>query len=296
MESLSAIGVFVQAAEIRSFVAAGRVLGISASAVSKSISRLEEKLGVRLFHRSTRNITLTAEGALFLDRCRRVIAELEAAGDELQQMSSTPRGILRVSLPMIGGHFLPVFAEFQSLYPDIQLDLDFTDRLVDVISEGFDAVIRSGAPKDSSLSSRCLGRYRMVAVGAPGYFAKHGKPVTPRDLLGHSCIHFRFPQTGKLQSWSIGNGMDEQGLDLPRSIICNSVEGRVCFALKGLGITYAADFMVRDTLLTGELTSVLDEYTLETSVFNLLWPSGRFVPPKLRVLIDFLSSRIPFLY
>jgi DNA-binding transcriptional LysR family regulator len=90
--------------------------------------------------------------------------------------------------------------------------------------------------------------------------------------------------------------MDEQGLDLPRSIICNSVEGRVCFALKGLGITYAADFMVRDTLLTGELTSVLDEYTLETSVFNLLWPSGRFVPPKLRVLIDFLSSRIPFLY
>ena len=296
MESLSAIGVFVQAAEIRSFVAAGRVLGISASAVSKSISRLEEKLGVRLFHRSTRNITLTAEGALFLDRCRRVIAELEAAGDELQQMSSTPRGSLRVSLPMIGGQFLPVFAEFQSLYPDIQLDLDFTDRLVDVISEGFDAVIRSGAPKDSSLSSRCLGRYRMVVVGAPGYFAKHGKPVHPRDLLDHSCIHFRFPQTGKLQSWVIGNGMDEHGLDLPRSIICNSVEGRVCFALKGLGITYAADFMVRDGLLTGELTTVLDEFTLETSVFNLLWPSGRFVPPKLRVLIDFLSSRIPFLY
>ena len=117
MESLNAIGVFVQAAEIRSFVAAGRVLGISASAVSKSISRLEEKLGVRLFHRSTRNITLTAEGALFLDRCRRVIAELEAAGDELQQMSSTPRGILRVSLPMIGGHFLPVFADSSLFTP-----------------------------------------------------------------------------------------------------------------------------------------------------------------------------------
>jgi len=293
MESLNAIGVFVQAAEARSFVAAGRVLGISASAVSKSIGRLEEKLGVRLFHRSTRNITLTAEGARFLDRCRRVMAELEAAGEELRQTSLTPEGRLRISLPMIGQPFLPVFAEFQRLYPDIQLDLEFADRLVDVITEGFDAVVRSGSPKDSGLSGRSLGSYRMVAVGAPAYFAKHGKPKRPGDLLKHSCIHFRFPQTGKLQSWTIREG--EAEIELPHSIICNSVEGRVCFALKGLGITYAADFMVRDFLANGELTTVLEEYTNETNTFNLFWPSGRHVAPKLRVLIDFLTSRIPFL-
>jgi len=295
MDSLGGIGVFVQAAEIRSFVGAGRALGISASAVSKSVARLEEKLGVRLFHRSTRNISLTAEGARFLERCRRVIAELEAAGEELQQTSSRPQGNLRVSLPMIGKHFLPVFAEFQALYPDIQLDLEFTDRLVDVITEGFDAVVRSGTPKDSSLSARCLGSYRMIVVGAPLYFAARGKPVQPRDLLDHSCIHFRFPQTGKLQSWVFSDDAEDPELDLPRSIICNSVEGRVCFALKRLGVIYAADFMVREALLSGELVSVLDEYTRATSVFNLLWPSGRQVPPKLRALIDFLSSRIPFL-
>jgi len=294
MESLSAIGVFVQAAEIGSFVAAGRVLGISASAVSKSIGRLEEKLGVRLFHRSTRNITLTAEGARFLERCRRVLNELEAAGEELQQTSSKPQGGLRVSLPMIGKPFLPVFAEFQLLYPDIQLDLEFADRLVDVITEGFDAVIRSGSLKDSGLSARCLGSYRMIAVGSPAYFERYGIPARPRDLQGHRCIHFRFPQTGKLQNWTIREG-DEPELELPRTIICNSVEGRVCFALKGLGISYAADFMVREYLASGELLTVLEEYSNETSTFNLLWPSGRLVPPKLRVLIDFLSSRIPFL-
>lgn len=295
MESLSAIGVFVQAAEVRSFVAAGGALGISASAVSKSISRLEEKLEVRLFHRSTRTITLTAEGARYLDRCRRVLAELEAAGDELRETSSAPRGALRVSLPMIGKLFLPVFAEFQLQYKDIQLDLEFSDRLVDVINDGFDAVVRSGAPKDSNLSARCLGSYRMIAVGSPAYFAEHGIPQRPCELVNHSCIHFRFPRTGKLQNWVLRREQDEPEVELPRSIICSTVEGRFCFALHGLGITYAADFVVREALANGDLIAVLDQYTHESSTFNLLWPSGRSVTPKLRVLIDFLSSRIPFL-
>ncbi|NWA24562.1 LysR family transcriptional regulator [Pseudomonas gingeri] len=295
MESLSAIGVFVQTAQAGSFVASGRSLGISASAVSKSISRLEAKLAVRLFHRSTRNITLTAEGARFLERCRRVMAELEAAGEELQQTSATPSGSLRVSLPMIGKHFLPVFAEFQRRYPEIQLDLDFTDRLVDVITEGLDAVVRSGTPKDSSLSARCLGSYRMIAVGAPAYFSIHGTPIRPVDLLNHTCIHFRFPQTGKLQTWAIRESPTDAEISLPRSIICNSVEGRICFALQGLGITYAADFMVREALKAGELATVLEQYSNETSTFNLLWPSGKQVTPKLRALIDFLSAHVPFL-
>ncbi|MGU9827362.1 LysR family transcriptional regulator [Pseudomonas sp. LF242] len=294
MDSLGGMAVFVQAGEVGSFVGAGRNLGISASAVSKSIARLEVKLGVRLFHRSTRSLTLTAEGTRFLQRCRRVIQELEAAGEELRQTASLPQGPLRVSLPMIGKPFLPVFADFQLLYPDIQLDLEFTDRLVDIIGEGFDAVVRSGMPKDSGLSARCLGRYRMLAVGSPGYFARHGLPTRPRDLLEHRCIHFRFPDTGKLQRWLIREP-EQPELELPRTLISNSVEGRVCFALKGLGITYAADFMVREYLASGELCAVLEPYSEETSTFNLLWPSGSQVPLKLRVLIDFLSRRIGFL-
>ncbi len=136
MDSLNGFMVFVQVAETRSFVAAGRLLGVSASAVGKSVARLEEKLGVRLFHRSTRSVTLTAEGTLFLERSRRILAEIEAAEQELSQASSAPRGRLRVSLPLVSSLVLPVLGEFMATYPDIELDLDFSDRLVDVIEEG----------------------------------------------------------------------------------------------------------------------------------------------------------------
>ncbi|WP_262054497.1 LysR family transcriptional regulator, partial [Burkholderia thailandensis] len=146
MDSLSGFVVFVQVAETRSFVAAARALGVSASAVGKRIARLEARLNVRLFHRSTRSIALTAEGARFLERCRRVLAEIEEAEQELSRSAHAPSGRLRVSLPALSAPVLPVLADFMAAYPDIQLDLDFTDRLVDVIDEGFDAVVRGGKP------------------------------------------------------------------------------------------------------------------------------------------------------
>jgi len=294
MDSLSAIGVFVQAAEARSFVAAGRVLGISASAVSKSMARLEEKLGVRLFHRSTRSIALTGEGMLYLERCKRVLDELEMANAELSQLSSMPQGRLRISLPLIGKPFLPVLAEFQRRYPDIQLDLEFTDRVVDVIEEGFDAVIRAGEPKDSGLSARPLGGFRMLVAGSPAYFARRGVPLTPADLLAHACIHFRYPLTGKLQGWMLSGAGEGNEADLPCSMICNSLEGRSAFALEGLGLIYVADFLIARELESGELVTVLDSFARETGQFNLLWPSGRHVVPKLRAFIDFLQGRLPF--
>lgn len=293
MESLNAIGVFVAAAEARSFVGAGRALGISASAVSKSIARLEAKFGVRLFHRSTRSITLTAEGTQFVERCRRILAELEVAGEELSQNVSVPQGLLRISLPMIAKPFLSIFGAFQSRYPDIQLDLEFTDRLTDVVTEGFDAVIRSGAPKDSGLSARPLGTYRMLTVGSAGYLARKGTPQSPEDLYQHACIHFRFPQSGKLQTWPFKRDDQPVELELPRSMICNSVEGRMDLAVQGLGITYAADFVVREALADGRLVEVLEDFTGETGQFNLLWPSGRQVPPKLRVFIEFVAAHMP---
>lgn len=144
MDRLYSFTVFAQVAETRSFVEAGRLLGVSASAVGKSVARLELKLGVRLFHRSTRSITLTAEGILFLERCQRILAEIEAAEQELLHAATAPSGRLRVSLPLISSLVLPVLGDFMYAYPDIELDLDFTDRLVDVIEEGFDAVVRTG--------------------------------------------------------------------------------------------------------------------------------------------------------
>lgn len=289
MESLSSLNVFVHVAETRSFVAAGRLLGVSASAVGKTIARMEAKLNVRLFHRSTRSVTLTAEGALFLERSRRIVAELEAAESELLQLSGSPRGRLRLSLPQVSTLLLPVLGEFMRRYPDIELDLDFTDRIVDVVDEGFDAVVRTGQMEDSRLSMRKLGTFHHLLVGSPAYFKEYGVPASPPDLLAHRCLHFRFPNSGKLETWPLSGYQD---LALPVSMVCNNIETRQCFALQGLGIACLPDFSIRKELAKGQLVTVLDDYVSRSADFFILWPSGGYMTPKLRVLIDFLSERV----
>jgi DNA-binding transcriptional LysR family regulator len=288
-----ALNVFVQAAETRSFVAAGRILGISASGIGKSVTRLEQSLGVRLFHRSTRSVTLTAEGQMFFDRARRILAEFDAAQAELSEASAVPKGRLRIGLPLIGEPFLPVLAEFQRRYPEVELDLDFDNRQVDVIDEGYDAVVRSGEVEDSRLTSRLLGRFRMLVVGTPDYFARRGKPAHPRDLSRHACIQFRMPNSGKLQVWQLRRDADEPEIQLATTVTCNTNEARLCFALEGLGVAYMSDFSVRDAVNAGTLVTVLDEYTTDHNTFRLLWPSGRHVTPRLRAFIDFVSEHVP---
>ena len=292
MDSLNGFVVFVQVAETRSFVAAGRLLGVSASAVGKSVARLEEKLGVRLFHRSTRSVTLTAEGALFLERSRRILAEIEAAQQELSQASAAPRGRLRVSLPMVSSLVLPVLGEFMRAFPEIELDLDFTDRRVDVIEEGFDAVVRIGNPVDSRLSARRLGSFAMQVVASPHYLALRGTPQVPADLLQHTCMHYRWPNSGKLETWALRQAPGEPELQLPTSMICNNVETRVCFALQGLGVTYLPEFAIREPLADGRLQLILENYVEHRGVFYVLWPASKHPSPKVRALVDFLCARI----
>ncbi|WP_328807254.1 LysR substrate-binding domain-containing protein [Paraburkholderia elongata] len=269
------------------------MLGISASGVGKNVTRLERSLGVRLFHRSTRSVTLTAEGEMFVERARRILAEFDAAQAELSEASAVPKGRLRIGLPMIGEPFLPVLAEFQRRYPEVELDLDFDNRNVDVIEEGYDAVVRSGDVGDSRLTSRRLGSFRMLLVGAPDYFERRGKPAHPRQLAEHACIQFRMPNTGKLQVWQLWRDADEPDAQLTAAVTCNTNEARLCFALEGLGIAYMSDFTVRNALSDGRLVTVLDEYTTDHNTFQLLWPSGRHITPKLRAFIDFISEHVP---
>lgn len=292
MDSLHGFTVFVQVAETRSFVAAGRLLGASASAIGKSIARLEEKLGVRLFHRSTRSVTLTAEGTLFLERSRRILAEIEAAEMELSQTSATPRGRLRISLPVVSSLVLPVLGDFMQAYPQIELDLDFTDRLVDVIAEGFDAVVRTGQPSDSRLSARKLGNFQSILVASPEYLRQRGTPQVPADLLEHACLHFRFPHSGKLDVWPMGRGSDALASRLPTTMICNDIETRVCFARQGRGIAFLPEYSVREFLADGRLCRVLAEHVQRTGTFHVLWPASRHPSPKVRVLVDFLADRV----
>lgn len=292
MDSLNGFVVFVQVAETRSFVAAGRLLGVSASAIGKSVARLEEKLGVRLFHRSTRSVTLTAEGTLFLERSRRILAEIEAAELELSQATAAPRGRLRVSLPLVSSLVLPVLGEFMRENPSIELDLDFTDRLVDVIEEGFDAVVRTGDPADSRLSARRLGSFRSMLVASPDYLMRRGTPEVPADLLQHTCLHYRFPNSGKLEAWALRRAAGEPELPLPTSMICNNIETRVCFALQGLGIACLPDFSIREPLADGRLRPILPDHVERAGVFHVLWPASKHPSPKVRALVDFLCAKV----
>lgn len=291
-DSLTELAAFTQAAELRSYVAAGRVLGVSASAIGKSVMRLEGKLGVRLLHRSTRRISLTAEGSLFYERCLRIMADLEDARAEVVSMSSAPRGKLRVSLPVIGYRMLlPILPEFAARYPEVKLDLDFNDRLVDVIDEGIDVAIRSGDLNDSRLTSRKLGPFRFHIVGSPSYFSKHQIPIKPADLEHHLCMHYKFPTTGKLQEWQISIN-DRSSLRIPIDLVCNNIEALIVSARQGMGLAYLPDFVVREHIQQSELQAVLQNYTQTKGSFSVLWPASRHLSPKLRVFIDFICENM----
>ncbi|MDX3911628.1 MAG: LysR family transcriptional regulator [Sphingobium sp.] len=290
MDSLIGINSFVRAAEHLNFAAAGRSLGISPSAVGKNIARLEASLGVRLFQRTTRRVVLTDEGGQFHQRCRRILDDLQDAQAMMQQVAETPRGTLRVGLPTIGYRFLlPVLSEFHRRYPEIQLDLDFNDRLVDVIEENLDAVIRSGALSDSSLMSRRLGGFAFVLCASPDYLARRGTPQQTGDLARHGAIRYRFPTTGKLQEWAQGG----EAIAVPPTVItCSNMEAVRAAAVAGLGIAFMPDFLARDELASGALVALLKGRTITPGQFSILWPSSKHLSPKLRAFVDFVSDRL----
>lgn len=292
MDSLSGLRVFLQVAETLSFAQAARLLGLSASAVGKSVARLEERLGVRLFHRSTRSLSLSNEGQLFLDRCRRIVDELEAAEQELAQSTQQASGRLKISMPLVSGLFPQVLPEFMRCYPRIQLDIDFTDRLVDVIEEGFDLVVRSGELRDSQLKARKVGDFRLLLVAAPSYLRQYGTPRRPADLNQHLCLHYRFPSNGLVQRWPLNLQPGEPEPRLEGGLTCNTADALLAVASQGLGIACLPDFALRSALAEGRLVQVLAEHTAHAGSFHAVWPAGRRMPLKLRVFLDFLGDRL----
>ncbi|SEM54650.1 transcriptional regulator, LysR family [Pseudoxanthomonas sp. GM95] len=291
MDRFAAIETFVQAAETRSFTEAGRRLGVSSSAVGRSISRLEQELEVRLFHRSTRAITLTAEGHLFLDHCYRISAEFELAREQLSHAAGKPSGRLRVGLPHLGIHLMPDLIAFQQRYPSIELELDFSDRLVNVIEEGFDAVMRIGEIDDSRLTMRRLDGYRHRLVASPQYLARRGQPMHPAELAAHACLRYRYPTSGKLAPWPLKVPTHEAVLDIPETSIANAIDPLMRMAEAGLGIALLPDFIIKDQVGAGRLTVVLDQYVEDQRNFCMLWPASRQSPPKLKVFVEFMANR-----
>jgi DNA-binding transcriptional LysR family regulator len=288
MDHLGTLNVFVQAADAGSFVAAGRKIGLTASAVGKGVARLEQRLGVRLFHRDTRNMTLTEEGRLFLDRCRGIFEEIEAAEIELTRKAVVPSGRLRISLPLGGIFLMSIIGDFIESHPAILLDLDFSDRLVDVIEEGFDVVIRTGASDDSGLIRRSLGQFTGRLVASPAYLARRGTPGTPDALLEHACLRQRSPGTGKLHDWALR----KVPAGLPETMSANTIAPLIELALHNGGIAFLPPFAVDSRIKDGSLVSLLADYIYQSGELAALWPTSRLLSPRIRAFVDFMSGRL----
>jgi DNA-binding transcriptional LysR family regulator len=292
MDHFGALGAFVHAAQTRSFTEAGRRTGVSSSAVGKAVARLEEELGVRLFHRSTRAITLTSEGSLFLERCHRIFAEYEVAKRELTQAAGKPQGKLRLGLPQLGMRLMPHLIAFQQAYPEVELELEFSDRLVNVIEEGFDAVMRIGEVEDSRLMMRKLNGYSHRLVASPHYLSLRGVPSRPSQLSGHSCLRYRYPTSGKLDAWPLIAKKGQASVELGQSATANAIEPLMAMAEAGQGIACLPDFFVEDAIADGRLVPVLDRYVRDHRTFSILWPSSRQPLPKIKAFVSFMTSRL----
>lgn len=292
MDSLGSLNAFVTAAESGSYVSAGRQLGISSSAVGKAITRLEERLSTRLFHRSTRSLALTPEGKLFLERCRRIFSEMEAAELELAEIKNIPQGRIRVSLPLAGMLFMPVLTNFMNAYPEIKLDLDFTDRVVDVIDEGFDIVIRTGKVNDSRLKSKTLGNFDHKIVASPAYLKQYGTPKKPEDLKKHSYLLYKFSSNGKIEKWPFKKTNKNFEMDFDNSFVTNTIDPLIHLTEEGLGISCIPNFAIKTQLEKGSLVTILDKYLDQVGTFKALWPSSKYCSPRLRVFIDYLATHL----
>jgi len=237
-----------------------------------------------------RCISLTQEGAVFHARCRRLLEELSDAQADLSLAASEPSGRLRVSLPTAGYHFFsPHLPGFVARYDGLQLDLNYTDHIVDVIAGAFDAVIRSVRPRDSQLVARRLGPYAFRVCAAPSYLRAHGTPRTPADLARHRCLPLRLEATGKLQPWVFERATLD---DPPARLVCNNLEALLFAATEGLGLAYVPDFTARRAVASGALRYVLEDQMGANGAFWLLWPSSPHVPAKLRAFIDYFGPRL----
>lgn len=290
MDRLNALLAFVRTAELGSFVAAGRVLQLSPSAVGKAVARLEQEVGVRLIQRSTRRMQLTEEGRQFHERCRRILDELDDARSLLAQSREEPRGLLRISAPVVGHHFLlPALPDFLARHPEVELDLVFTDRSVDLIEDGIDIAIRSGDLPDSGLVSRPLQAFQLGLWASPAYLQRCGVPKKLADLDRHTAARFRHPNTGKLLDWPLADGVERADLRIRTVLACNHIEAVLGAALKGIGIVCLPDFLVRDLVAEGRLKPVMADAVCATGRFKALWNANRHLSPKVRAFVDHLG-------
>lgn len=292
MSTSSDMAAFVRAVEKGGFSPAARELGLTPSAVSKLVTRLEDRLGVRLLNRTTRRLALTPEGEAFFHRAQRILGDIEEAEQEASRFRERPRGKLRVNVgTAFGGHqFVPALPEFLARYPEIEVEITMTDRIVDLVEEGADIGIRSGALADSSLVARRICDMERVICASPAYLRRHGTPRKPGDLAGHNCMVIADSPQFRRWPFNFPDGVRE--VEVAGNVTANSAETLVRLATMGLGIIRLADVIVGDAIAKGELKPVLaDLHHVEPLPLHAVYPHGRHRSPRVAALVDFLVER-----
>jgi DNA-binding transcriptional LysR family regulator len=286
------LAVFAAVAERGSFSAAGRELGLSPSAISRTLDRMEARLGVRLLLRSTRALSLTAEGRSYLVMARRILADLQDAEEQIADRGA-PRGRLRVSAAMSHGRLsiVPLLGEFAALYPRILVDISLTDSVVDVAAGEADVAIRFGPLPDSGLTARKLGVNPRAVVASPAYLARHGTPRVPEDLLGHNCLNFNFRR--QEPRWPFRAEGRDFLLEVKGGIEANNGETLVQLAALGLGIARVSASHTAEEVAAGRLVPILQAFNPgDTEDIHAVFVGGANTPARIRAFVDFLAERL----
>lgn len=295
LESLTGLIAFARTASLGSYTAAARSLGVSPSAVSKSVQRLEDQLKVRLFMRTTRSLTLTPEGRDLQERTLRLLQEVEQIEQAAASARAEPAGLIRITAPLpVGTHILaPALPRFRERYPKVSIDLRMGDRYTDMIEEGIDVALRVGAPGDSRLISRSLTPHRLCAFAAPSYLERRGTPAAIDDLMHHDCVNFRYQSSGQTLRWPFQVGERMVEMTPNAGIIIDATDGVLAAMAAGGGVgiapTYAAAFYVERKLLV----PVLPELAVERFTITAMWPESRRGSPNVKAFVAFLQEIFP---
>ncbi|MCF7671981.1 LysR family transcriptional regulator [Bacillus subtilis] len=288
IDRMSDIIAFVRTADACSFTVAAEQLGLSRSAVGKRIVRLEERLGLRLLHRTTRHVSLSDEGAVFYERCQRILADLDEVETAMATRKQEPRGRLKLNLPFSFGrlHVLPVLHRFMADWPELEVNVSFSDRYVDLIDDGIDLAIRIGGNEDSRLMTRVLASHHLVTCATPEYLKANGAPKVIDDLSGHSCLAFM--HNGRVANWRFSIDGELRTTSVQGRFSAGNAEALRDGVLAGYGIGQLATFLIGDDLRTGRLVPLLTNYAIEGEPIRAVYPSPRHFSPKVRRFIDLL--------
>jgi DNA-binding transcriptional LysR family regulator len=281
---------FVAVVEAGSFVAAAGVLGLSKAAVSRQVAELEHRLGARLLHRTTRRLSLTDDGQLFYGRAKELLAAIDEAESEIASRSGEPSGLLRINAPLTFGvlHLAPLWGRFADAHPKVALEIDLSDRIVDLVEEGYDLAVRITNLPSSQLVSRQLASSRMVLCASPEYLARQGIPVHPRDLAAHRVISYSYWSTR--DEWSFTGPEGQVRVRTQPRIHANNGDTCRAAALDHQGIILQPDFLVGDDLRQGTLVELLPDYASLTIGIHAVYPSRKYLPIKTRRMVDYLAA------